>query len=134
MNYLVITLDISNENNFPYRYPDYPPLYIHVQSNHPPIIIKQLPKGINSRISTLACDSDEFNKAAPIYNKALQVSGFAEKLYYEPPETAKDRRRNRSRAILWFNQALIRNVRTNIGKHFIYLFHKHFHKDHVLDC
>ena len=131
VNYLDITLDLANDKFFPYRKPDNPPLYIHVQSNHPPAIIKQLPKSINSRISTLACDSGEFNKAAPIYNKALQESGFSERLCYEPSEREKERRKNRPRKILWFNPPFSRNVKTNIGKHFLYLLRKHFHKGHI---
>ena len=78
---------------------------------------------------------DEFNKAATIYNRALQESGFSERLYmcYEPTKREKERRKNRPRKVLWFNPPFSRNVKTNIGKHFLHLLRKYFHKGHILN-
>ena len=71
VNYVDVTLDLSTGKYYPYRKPDNNPLYINVNSNHPPSIIKQLPKSISTRISSLSCNSEEFNKASKIYNDAL---------------------------------------------------------------
>ena len=43
--------------------------------NHPPTIIKQLPKTINKRISDLSCNKEEFGKVKSVYETALKVSG-----------------------------------------------------------
>jgi hypothetical protein len=47
---------------------------------YPPNIIKQLPDAINRRISDISWDKAEWNKAIPIYEKALKSSGYAETL------------------------------------------------------
>ena len=67
VNFLDITLNLLNGKFYPNRKPDNPPVYIHAQSNHPPTVIKHLPKAISTRISSLSYDEQEFNKAAPIY-------------------------------------------------------------------
>ena len=38
VNYLDVTFDLNNGSYKPYRKPDNTPLYINVQSNHPPPI------------------------------------------------------------------------------------------------
>ena len=43
VNYLDVTLDLSNGKFYPYRKPENPSLYINAQSNHRPSIIKHLP-------------------------------------------------------------------------------------------
>ena len=78
VNFFDITLNLLNGKFCPYRKPDSPPVYIHAQSNHPPTVIKHLPKAISTRISSLSCVEQEFNKAASIYNDALRSSGFSE--------------------------------------------------------
>ena len=65
VNFLDITLDLTNEKFKPYRKPNDDTLYINSHSNHPPSIIKQLPKSISHRISSLAADQTTFDHAAP---------------------------------------------------------------------
>ena len=76
VNYLDVTLNLSTGKFCPYRKPDNYPLYINAKSNHPPSIIKRLPATISTRISSLSCDADEFNKASRVYNDALKTSGY----------------------------------------------------------
>ena len=47
-----ITLDLRTAIFKPYKTPNSNLTYIHKQSNHPPSIIKNLPKSINKRLST----------------------------------------------------------------------------------
>ena len=61
----------------PYTKPNNTPLYIHSKSNHPPVIIKNLPESINKRLSDISSDEEAFNRAAPTYQKALEHSGTA---------------------------------------------------------
>ena len=51
-------------------------------SNHPPSILKHLPKNINDRLSSISCDETEFDKAKPAYEQALKNSGFNSTLTY----------------------------------------------------
>ena len=67
VNYLDVTLNLSNGKFYPYRKPENPPLYINTQSNHPPSIIRHLSLAISRRMSSLSRDSDEFDKAATTY-------------------------------------------------------------------
>ena len=64
VNYLDVTLNLTSAKYYPYRKPDNNLLYINAKSNHPPSIIKHLPASISTRISSLSCDPDEFNKAS----------------------------------------------------------------------
>ena len=45
-----ITFNLKTEKYFPFRKPNKSPLYINYKSNHPPPIIKEIPKMINKRI------------------------------------------------------------------------------------
>jgi len=110
------------------RKPNSEPQYIHVQSNHPPNIIKQIPAMISKRISNNSCDQSEFEKAAPAYNKALADSGYAEKLTFTTQVNTKKRTRTRNR--IWFNPPFSSNVKTNIGKELFRLLDKHFPQHH----
>ena len=129
VNFLDVTLNLSNGKYVPYRKPDDPPSYINSQSNHPPPILKQLPSTISKRVSSLSCNPEEFARAAPTYDSALQRSGFTSKLEYSQPSPP---RRNRRRNILWFNPPYSMNVRTNVGMHFLQLIDKHFPTGHQL--
>jgi len=75
-NFLDVTLNLSNGTYIPYTKPNKLPLYIHKKSNHPPQIIKNTPKSINKRLSEVSSDQDSFDKAVPLYQKALNDSGF----------------------------------------------------------
>ena len=76
INFLDICMDLDAEIYKPYIKPNTTPLYIHNQSNHPPTIIKNLPASINKRLSSISCNKDEFDKAAPLYQEALEKSGY----------------------------------------------------------
>jgi len=69
----------------PYAKPNNIPLYIQKKSNHPPQIIKNIPKSINKRLSEISYDQDSFDKAVPIYQKALNDSGYKHRLAFSPP-------------------------------------------------
>ena len=52
------------------------PVYINKKSNHPPVVLKQLPKSIAKRISDISSDENIFSNSIPIYTKALKKSGL----------------------------------------------------------
>ena len=131
INFLDVTLNLSNDTYRPYTKPDTILQYVHRDSNHPQTTTKSIPTGINKRLSLHSSNKASFDQAAPPYQKALNESGYKYTLHYEPTTTS--RRRNRQRKdILWYNPPFSKNVSTNIGHRFLSLVDKHFHKDHKL--
>lgn len=127
VNFLDVTLNLHSGKFYPYRKPNDQPLYINALSNHPPKILQNLPAAISKRISDLSCDQETFSEAAPIYERALAESGFPGKLTFSEHDST-GRKRKRRRKIIWFNPPFSKNVRTNIGRSFLNLVHKHFPK------
>ena len=134
VNYLDVTLNLTTGKYYPYRKPDNNPLYINVNSNHPPSVIRQIPVLISTRISGLSCDSDKFNKTSQLYNDALKSSGYREKTQYDRNQNQRNQgnQRKRSRNIIWFNPPFSQNVQTNVAKSFLHLIDKHFPKSSKL--
>ena len=115
VDYLDITLDLNKEIYSPYRKPNNEPTYINARSNHPPAIIKHIPEAIQKRISSLSSNTEIFKNAAPVYNEALANSGYNQKITCKAQEQ-KEKTKNRSRKIIWFNPPYSANVKTNIGE------------------
>ena len=127
-DFLDVTFDLPSGSFWPYRKPNNTPLYINSQSNHPPTIIKQLPNAISSRLSSISCNSEVFEKAKPLYCEALRQSGHKDDIQYNrQPERQK---KQRKRKVTWFNPPFNLNVTTNIAKEFLKLVDKHFPKHH----
>ena len=123
VDFLDVTLDLSKSAFYPFKKPNNELQYINSQSNHPPNIIKQLPKMIEKRLSELSCNESEFNRAKPDYEAALKTAGFNTKLQFTKKQNT---RRTRTRRIIWFNPPYNAAVTTNIGKKFLALIDKHF--------
>ena len=127
-DFLDVTFNLATKKYFPFRKANNTPLYINAFSNHPPTIIKQLPKIINKKISDFFCNKEEFDKVKFIYESALNDSGHFSSMSYNNSNT-QNARRNRNRKVIWFNPPYSQNVKTNIGKPFIKLVRKHFPKN-----
>ena len=127
-SFLDVTFNASTGKYWPFRKPNSILQYIHTQSNHPPNIKKQLPTMIEKRLSSIACDENEFNKAAPAYNQAIEKSSYKHNLVFQATKTENPR--NRKRNITWFNPPFSNNVSTNVGKKFLRLLDKHFPHNH----
>ena len=65
-DFLDVTFNLVTGKYLPYCKPNSEPLYISAKSNHPPTIIKDLPKIINKHSPDLSCNEDEFKKAKPL--------------------------------------------------------------------
>ena len=126
-DYLDVTFNLKTGKYYPYRKENNVLQYIHTQSNHPPSIIKQIPSMISVRVSEISCDKEQFDKAAPDYNVALEKSGFKVKIAFSPKKPTK---RNRKRRTIWFNPPYSANVKTNIGKLFLRLLVNNFPRHH----
>ena len=82
-DFLDVSFNLLTQKYFPYRRPNNDPLYINAKSNHPPTIIKDLPKMINKHLSDLSFNEDEFKRAKPLYENALKESGYKVEMKYE---------------------------------------------------
>ena len=65
VNYLDVTLNLNDGSYRPYKKPNDETDYIHVNSDIPPSILKQLPVSIEKRLSPLSSSKEIFEEAAP---------------------------------------------------------------------
>ena len=117
--------------DWPYQKPDNILQYIHVESNHPPSIIKHIPQTIEARLSNNSANEEIFKIAAPDYENALKQSGYNVQLKYKPKNpnnpTASN---NRKQKIIWFNPPFNKTVSTKVRHYFLNLIDKHFPQEH----
>jgi len=64
-------------------------LYINKKFNHPPRNIDNITQSISKRLSEILFDEESFKKAAPIYQKALNNSGYTHYLTFLPNSQLK---------------------------------------------
>ncbi len=127
-----MTLNLKSGKHYPYLKPGNKPVYVHAMSSHPPCVIKAIPTGINNRLSAISSDEEVFNKAIPVYQKALDDSGHSYKLKFNPPKPNSKSNRKRSRNITWYNPPYDLRVETNIGRQFLKTLDESFPVGHVL--
>ena len=70
VNFLDVTLDLRSNIYKPYIKPNENIQYVNTSSDHPPHVIRNIPLGVNTRLSMLSCNEDIFNEAAPRYQDA----------------------------------------------------------------
>ena len=84
-----VTLNLSDNSYRPFLKTDQYPFYINVNYNHPNSIIKQVPKVINTRISSLSSNKI-FHESSKMYIEALKNSGFKEEFTYLEPRISNN--------------------------------------------
>ena len=87
VNFLDVTLNLSDGKYMAYTKPRNISLYVNRKSNHPPRIIENIPKSINKQLSEISIDENSFNQAAPLYQKALDDRGYNHRLAFTPSLT-----------------------------------------------
>ena len=129
-----VFFDLENESYRPFLKENNVPLYVHKLSNHPPSVIKNIPKAVNKRLSSISSSEEMFETAAPIYREALAKSGYDCELKFDPNarDSNKKKQRDHSRNIIWFNPPYSSAIRSNIGKEFLNLVSKCFPPGHPL--
>ena len=132
VNFLDVTLNLNSGHYAPYNKPGNTPLYVHASSNHPPNIINNIPKMINTRLSHISSNEEVFQQAAPTYQDALHRSGYTHKLTYAPAPKTAPTGSKRQRRVIWFNPPYSKTVETNVGRLFLKLIDREFHAQHPL--
>ena len=111
VNFLDVTLNLSDNTYKPFLKTDQYPSYINFNSNHPKNIIKQVPRAVKWRIKNLSASEKIFQESSKIYKEALKNSGFREEFTYQEENIPNDInkknkkccQKNRKRKIMWFN-------------------------------
>ena len=120
----------------PYRKENDNPVYVNIESNHPPSIKRQLPNMIAKRLTGLSSTSEDFEEAKPIYEKALNEAGYKDKLKFNDNENeteqSKNKKRKRTRNITWYTPPYNQNVKTNLTKEFLKILDTSFPADNPL--
>ena len=98
VDFLDVIFDLDEETYEPYNKPQNIPQYVHKLSNHPPVVIKNIPANVNKRLSSISSNEEMFKRAAPLYQEAIDKSGYDYKLKYEPkPDNQPPKKRTRKR-------------------------------------
>ena len=72
-NYLDIILNLNDGSYRSYRKPNEETNYIHINSDHPPSIIKEIPRSFEKRLSILSSSKNIFQGSAIYYKKCLKT-------------------------------------------------------------
>ena len=133
VNFLDVTFDLQRNIYKPYMKPNDTPLYIHAKSNHPPSILKNVPKSVEIRLSSISSDANIFNEAKKPYEKALRESGHnCDLKFQEKSDMNQHKKKQRKRKVIYFNPPFSKNVSTNIGSVFLKIVDKCFPQNHKL--
>ena len=110
-------MNLENNTYRPYKKLNDKLIYIHVSSNHPPQIKKQITKIISDRLSQNSSNVDIFNNTKLEYEEALKNCGHTTMLTYTPPNHEQNNvRRKRQRKTIWIKPSINLDVSTNVTK------------------
>lgn len=135
-DFLDVTFDLDKKEYRPYSKPGNTHQYVHIESNHPPLVIKQIPYSIEARLSKISSNEEIFNNSKAEYQTALYKAGHKVELQYRRDdsntEATNTPARKRRRNITWYNPPYSMHVKTKIGKKFLELLDYHFPHTHEL--
>ncbi len=128
VNFLDVILSLQTGTHKPYRKPNDKPMYINIDSNHPPSLIRNIPKAVEKRLLELSSNSRIVKQAADTYSGVLKESGYKDEIHYkdskqenqgransnQQAENGNHRKMSRKRTVIWFNPPYSRSVKTNI--------------------
>ena len=95
IDYLDLSFRLYDHKYHPYRKENSKIIYINSNSNHPPAILRQIPKMIEDRLSKNLSNEDLFNKIRKDYNDAIKLSGYNYEIKFisESEENKRSRKR-----------------------------------------
>ena len=118
VNFLDVTLDLQKQSHYPYMKPGNVPIYVNAKSNHPPNVLKAIPKGINKRLSEISSNQYVFEQATAPYKEAIEKSGYNYELKYTN-QAKQPYKRTRTRKVTWYNPPYDQQVKKDIGRQFM---------------
>ena len=121
-----MTFNLINGSYKPYKKPNDTLLYIKKNSNHPPQIIKKLPKTINDRLCKNSSNAEIFHASKVEYEAASKNTGYKNADFKYNLVNKNNSRRNRQKNIIWLNAPLSQAMSANVAKRFLDLLVKHF--------
>ena len=126
-DYLDVALNLYSGIVSPFRKRNQDLRYVNMGSNHPTQVFKHVPKGIEHRLSNNSPNKEIFERSKQEYEEALKNDGYRIKLEYQDREESNtQKRRNRSRKMLWFNPPYNVEVVSNLWKEFFMLLKRNF--------
>ena len=135
VDFLDVHLDLQSGTYRPYHKPNSKPVYVNVGSNHPKSVIKNIPLGVNERLSMTSSNEEIFNANVGIYQEALDSAGHKHKLKYVEKDIDsynKKKKRSRQKKQFYFNPPYELNVQTNVAKEIFKALEKTIPKGHRL--
>ena len=76
-------------------------MYVNAASNHPPMVIKNIPLGVNRRLVDISSNEQVFTEAAEFYQAQLHKCGYNHQLVWSD-ETGRKVRSRRKREVVRF--------------------------------
>ena len=80
---LDVALDLQNNSYKPFIKPNANTKYISPQSNHPPVIVANIPDSICRRLSSISSSKSMFDSEAGHYQHALEEESYIITLEYK---------------------------------------------------
>ena len=131
IDFLDVTFNLKTEEFYPYVKPGNIPLYVHAKSNHPPSVIKNIPLGVNARLSSISSNEKLFLKQNKFMKKLCRIVDPDFK--YEPQTSHNNIKANRKQKIIYLNPPISKSVSTNVGARFLRIIDKCFPKGDPLN-
>ena len=126
-DFLDVHFDLQKEIYKPFKKTNQETKYVSIKSNHPQIILKQLPKMIYHRLSNLSSSEEVLKDVIKPYDEAIKKAGYETNfLYTRETSSGVTKNRKRTRNVVWFNPPFSRTTATNVGAKFLRLIDKHF--------
>ena len=100
-DFLDVFFDLEANTYKSYNKPNNIPQYVHRLSNHPPSILKNIPEGVNKRLSSISSSEEMFIENTHIFQEALDKSEHSFKLKFNPQDP-KPAPKNRKRKQAFF--------------------------------
>ena len=91
-----------------------------------------IPKALNKQLSKISSNEAIFKEAAEDYKAPLKEAGYEHTLKFDPKPNSKNRKRQRTRNVLWFNPPYSIGESTRIGARFLDILDKCFKEDNPL--
>ena len=122
VNFLDLNMNLTTGFHAPYRKPSNEPLFINKDSNHPPNIIKEIPRMVAKRLSNNSSNEHIFDNAKHPYIESLKRSGFENvELNYTPRPNKPKTKKSNTKNVLYCNLPWNMAVKNNIGREFLSL-------------